>query len=149
MSQGFGLMVEVPLFMMTIGAIAVPTSFHETFGEQECIAYNLMFPTINIWGTICGFTMAVYRWTCMKGKRYEINYFIGIALGLVTLFLMNAPFEPKTSPGYQFCMGIQPRTSPNITPISIESKILTCGSSTGIIRICDLPLHFEGAAKAQ
>ena len=40
MSQGFGLMVEVPLFMMTIGAIALPTSFHETFGEQECIAYN-------------------------------------------------------------------------------------------------------------
>ena len=114
--------------MMTLGAIAVPTSFHETFGEQECIVYNLMFPTINIWGTICGFTMAVYRLTCMKGKRYGINYFMGLAFSLVTLLLMNAPFrlDPNASPGYQFCIGIQ---SPEITTVnngndSIFDKIL-------------------------
>ena len=110
-------MVEIPLFVMTIGTIAVPTSFHETFGKEECIAYNLMFPTSNVWGIICGFTMGVYRWTCTKGKRYGINYFIGLAFGLMTLLLMNAPFiiDPKTSPGYQFCIGIQ---SPTITTVT-------------------------------
>ena len=109
MSQVIGLMVEVPLFMMTIWAISFPISFQEYFGEQECTAYSLMFPMSTFWGTICGFIMAVYRLTCVNGKRYNINYFVGGAFSLMTIVLMNAPFlmEPKTNPGYQFCIGKQ------------------------------------------
>ena len=107
MSQAIGLILEIPLFMMTIGAIALQTAFQEKFGEKACCAYSLMFPASTFWGTVCGFTMAVYRLTCINGKRYNINYFIAAAFSLVIFLLPNAPFtiEPETSPGYQFCIG--------------------------------------------
>ena len=107
MSQEIGLILEIPLFIMTIGAIALRTAFQENFGEKACSAYSLMFPMSTLWGTVCGFTMAVYRLTCINGKRYNINYFIAVAFSLVIFLLLNAPFtiEPESSPGYQFCIG--------------------------------------------
>ena len=107
MPQAIGLILEIPLFTMTIGAIAIPTAFRENFGEKACSAYSLMFPTSTFWGTVCGFTMAVYRLTCVNGKRYDITHFIAGAFSLMIFLLINAPFtiEPETSPGYQFYIG--------------------------------------------
>ena len=118
-------MVQIPAFAMSIGTIAMPKMFHENFGEQECYGYHHMNVAFLFWGVISGFTMALYRLTCIKGKRYQVNYFIGLAFGLLILLLTNQ-MEPRTLPAYQFCMGQEaPKTAvgSNVSE-SILDKIL-------------------------
>ena len=104
-------MVQIPAFAMSIGTIAMPKMFHENFGEQECYGYHHMNVAFLFWGVISGFTMALYRLTCIKGKRYQVNYFIGLAFGLLILLFTNQ-IDPKTLPAYRFCMGQEaPKTA--------------------------------------
>ena len=110
---------------MTIAIVAMPETFHEKFGEQECYGYHNMILTFLLWGIISGFTMAMYRLTCMKGKRFEVNYFIGLAFSLLILLFTNQ-IDPKTVPAYKFCMGQQiPKTDvKNSGSKSIFDKVL-------------------------
>ena len=68
--------------------------------------------------------MALYRLTCMKGKRYQVNYFIGVAFGLQIFLITNTVSNLESNPAYQFCMG---RKIPELAitgPHYITDKIL-------------------------
>ena len=68
--------------------------------------------------------MALYRLTCTKGKRYQVNYFIGVAFGLQVFLITNTVSDLDSNPAYQFCMGREiPKSLPTNTPY-ITDKVL-------------------------
>ena len=124
MFQAITLIMQVPLFAMVLGVIAYSKTFQDIIGEKGCHASVWIVRSSFYWGIVCGFIMALYRLTCMKGKRYQVNYLIGVAFGLQIFLITNTVSNLESNAAYQFCMGREiPKSVPTNTPY-ITDKIL-------------------------
>ena len=91
----------------------MPSFFHENIGTKGCQFWTTMWVTNFTLLVICGFTMALYRLLCLKGKRFEVKYFIAATLAMESLSLttfysaINEVGWEKIG-AYQYCIDYQP-----------------------------------------
>ena len=111
--QVLTLLVLTPLFFMTIGKVSMPSLFHENIGTKGCQIWTTMWVVQITLLITCGFMMALYRLLCLKGKRFEVKYFIAATLALESLSLTTFysainEIGWETSPAYRYCIDYQP-----------------------------------------
>ena len=91
----------------------MPNFVHENIGTEGCKVLTTMWVGQMTLLVTCGFTMALYRLLCLKGKRFEVKYFVASTLVLESLTL--ATFYStineigwETSGAYRYCTDYQP-----------------------------------------
>ena len=91
----------------------MPSLFHEYIGTKGCQFWTTMWVTNFTLLITCGFTMALYRLLCLKGKRFEVKYFIAAtlaleSLSLITFYSVINETGWETSGAYRYCTDYQP-----------------------------------------
>ena len=96
-----------------MGKLTMPTFFHDNVHTNGCKFFATILIAQMTLTISCGFNMALYRLFSMKGKRFEVKYFIASTLALEFLFLSsflsaNEEIGWETRTAYRYCIDYQP-----------------------------------------
>ena len=91
----------------------MPNFVHENIGTEGCKVLTTMWVGQMTLLVTCGFTMALYRLLCLKGKRFEVKYFVASTLVLesLTLAIFYSTINEigwETNEAYKYCIDYQP-----------------------------------------
>ena len=147
--QALTLLVLTPLFFMTIAKMTMPTWFNKYVSTEGCQFFATIWVTHTTLLITCGFVMALYRLTCMNGKRYGVKYFIVSTLAL-ELLSIHANYSHtntngwETSAAYRYCIDYQlteEKTSRQNPEKGMYSKMLIHRSTALALTISEFGIY--------